>query len=160
MTRKALFPITCLLAAGALASGCGDDDDGGDDGGNGGEALSREAFVDRANEICRNIDTTLDAIPADLSAAATLQEVGDRFADEVIPVITDGIQEIGEIEVADEEVEGQVDEMVSLTEEAGEDVQSDPERYLQEAAEGEGNPYEAPAEIAQELELTDCFPDV
>lgn len=159
MSRNGLWLLVVVLAAGLIGAGCGGDDDGGDGEGDG-EVLSTDQFVTRGNEICRNVDTTLNQIERSISGeASSPQEVAQRFADEAVPVITDGINEIGDIEIEDAEVEGRVDEMAQVTEDVGEQFQDDPSAALPRTAQGD-NPYKPARDIAVEVGLRDCFPDV
>jgi hypothetical protein len=76
--------VTGLVAAVLVFAGCGGD--------GGGDRLSREEFVSRADAICTRYEAKLDA----LGQPQNVEELSE-FADKAVPIAEDGREELGEL---------------------------------------------------------------
>jgi hypothetical protein len=108
MKRNLLFLITCLLAVGLIAAGCGDDDDDGGDGDSGSTTQAETTaatqpkadFIAAGNEICSEGNAELEASegPADESP-----ESMDAFVtDFLVPTIQKQIDSLRDLDPPDE----------------------------------------------------------
>jgi hypothetical protein len=102
MTRLALLLLSLLAFAGAS---CGDDDDGGDN------PPSRAEFAERANEICRQADRSLEDVGEN---AETPQDIVDAV-DRVIAETRDAVDQLADLERPEGRAGERADEFVEAT---------------------------------------------
>jgi hypothetical protein len=157
MRLKLGVVLAGLIAIGLIAAGCGGDDD---DGGGDGEALSKEEFVTQARQICDDAKGETDQVfqQAEQQVQANpgnLQQVLSDVIGDVIPILRDTVNQIGEL-TPPEELQGTLDEYVTGANAAFDEIEADPQAFFQRASGGE----EAFPELEQqaaELGITDCL---
>ena len=110
--RSTRWLCAAALAIGLIAAGCGDEDDG--DGDGGGEPLTKQEFIARADQICKQSDQEIEQQARELFGkgrpSTALQE---QFATEVlVPEVqsqVDGIRELTPPEGDEETINGILD---------------------------------------------------
>ena len=145
MGRLLLISLVALAAA-----GCG----GGDD------RLTREEFVQQANDVCREFDRKID----ELGAPQTIGEIED-FADESAEIARDGRDELADL-APPETLEDDYDRLVEMLDQAIADIErvgdaaadgdeAEVQRIVQEASERDADS----DRLARELGLAGCAED-
>ena len=95
MKRSLIFLATCLLTAGLLVAGCGNDDD------DGGDALSHEELITQGNEICSEGNDEVDAAAEELfsNTEQPTEEQAEAFVnDTLVPSIQGQIDDLRDLE--------------------------------------------------------------
>lgn len=149
MKRNAAQLLAGGLVAGLLATGCG--------GGDTNQPLSNQEFVDQGNQICGGINQGIRSAVANLPNNGTRTTLRTLVREDVVPVITDGMGQIGDLDVEDAATASKAQAMVKAADRAAHEVDKDPVAYLRGAA-IKGNPFQPAADIANELKLNKCFP--
>jgi hypothetical protein len=132
------FALLALLAGGA---GCGDDD---------GETISKEEYVERANEACEEAIAAHGEEAVELSSPPTEEELNE-LADQIVDVnreIIDVFRELPVPEGDDAEIESIIERSIEATDR----FEADPLSFVES---GE-NPYEDVNEDIDEYGMTSC----
>jgi hypothetical protein len=124
-----------------LAVGCG----------GGGESISKEDFIEQADEICAAGSEELDAILDELEPATpTSDDIAEFLRDDYVPNIRaqiDDIRELGFPEGDEDELDAILDDSESVLD----DIEEDPQTAVQQA-----NPFAEVNQQLQEYGLTEC----
>lgn len=141
--------MTTALAMTIALAGCG----GGDESSTASEALSKEAFIAQADEICAASTEEFDAALEELSAGGqpSEEEFKTFYAEEVVSLSKDEAAQIDAL-AAPEGDEEAVDAIVSALNGAIAELESDPEAVLA----AEGDPYEEYGTLAEDYGLSEC----
>lgn len=135
-----------------LAAGCG--------GEGGGDRLTRDEFVSRAEEICEEYDGRIEEIPEPESE----EQLGE-YTDELVQIVEEGVAEFRELRPP-EELQDEYDRWMESNEEAVDAAreldqaveEGDAGRLTEIQAEAEQKEEEAD-ELARDLGLEECATD-
>ncbi|MGH9085464.1 MAG: hypothetical protein ACRDYW_08425 [Acidimicrobiales bacterium] len=146
--------IAVLFALGAVVTGCSDDED----------ALTEEEFVEQGNAICEAGNERLNAAFEDAFAdlgpdeQPDADEVTALIEDVLIPSVQEQVDDLGELEPPDDlsaDVEQMLDDAQGALDRLEEQVQDDPEAFLEQ----EEDPFADANAQANEIGLTACADD-
>lgn len=144
LKRTAAFVACAVIAAGA--AGCGGDDGGGDTTAT--ETLTKEEWIQQADQICSAGDADIQqaAQDAGLNNNSTPQELTDFYTDTVLPAVEDQRDQIEALPVP----EGEEDSISAITDaldQAISDSQANP---------GDSSTFKEVNQLAQDYGLTSC----
>jgi hypothetical protein len=146
--------IAVLFALGAVVTGCSDDED----------TLTAEEFLAQGNDICEagneRLNTAFEEAFADLGPEEQpdADEVAALIEDELIPSVQEQLDDLGELEPPEDlsdDVEQMLDDAQEALDRLEEQVQDDPESFLQQ----EEDPFADVNEQANDIGLTACADD-
>ncbi len=151
LNLRTIAVIGACVALVAAAAGCGGDDGGGETTAT--ETLTKQQWIDQANEICSNGDAAIQQAvkDADLGNNPTPQEVSSFYTETVLPNIEDQRDQIEALPVPAGE-EDSVGSITDALDQAISDAQADPDAVVS----GTGDPFSDVNQKAQAYGLTSC----
>ncbi len=156
--KPKLTLLVCLLLGAGLLAGCGGDDEEDPDSGST-DALSREEFDTRAEEICAGAKEEISSVTADLRQrmgedSTKIPELFKELFTSVAPIVRDTMNELGTL-TPPEDLEQTLDDFVAQANEAADQLEADPAKLAKQALGGE-NPFPELEQLGTELGLQDC----
>lgn len=148
--RRAALIFACAAIA-AVAVGCGGDDGGGDTTAT--ETLTKDEWIQQANEICSSGDAAIQqaAEDAGLSDKSTPEELKSFYIESVLPAIEDQSDQIEALPVPAGE-EDAVSSITDALDQAISDAQADPDALV----DGTSDAFTDVNQQAQDYGLTSC----
>jgi hypothetical protein len=166
LKKRLLVVATLVLAAGSVAAGCGGDDDSttvtGPTGAQGGQqtALSEDAFLSQANQICKKGEQSLNqagqqffkSLGLKQGEQPTAEQVQQFAAETAIPNIQAQITAIEALPAPSGD-EDQVQQITDSAQEALDKLKSDPELLSDQSA---ADPFVDANKLAKQYGLGEC----
>lgn len=150
--RRGRWSAGVVVVLLAIAGGaCGGDDDAQG-------SVTKEEFIENADEICARYSDRLEALGETLDAEATVEDVANLFLDEGIPLFREQIAELRDLDLPEAdagELEELWDGLDDATDEFAQALEEDPAATLS----SELDPYAQQNEFARDYGFEECGAD-
>jgi hypothetical protein len=141
-TRSITRTLLSVAVAGVVLAGCGDD--------GGGEAISKDEFVEEANEICASNAAALEEEAEQLGPSPSEDDRAEFLGGTLVPNVQTQIEDIRGLGFPEGDEE-ELDAVLSDAEEILDDIEADPAEYV----DGE-DPFTEVNAALDEYGLTEC----
>ena len=151
--HRSATAVLVVVALALTGAGCGDDDEpAGTGGSSGGDALTKEQFLEQGNAICAAGNAELDAEGATLGTAPTPGEIEDFALNELVPNVQNQIDELRGL-TPPEGDEETVDEILKAAEEGVAAIEQNPASAFDD---GGADPFGQANQLAADYGLVAC----
>ena len=155
MRLKMTWVVVCALAGGLIAAGCGGDDDNSDSTDNGAttavETLSKSAFIQEADQICKEGNDQIDQAGKSLGGNPSDAEIQSFIDETVAPNVENQLDQIRALGIPEGD-EAQVNAILDAAQEAVDKIKSDPSVITDNGP----DPFAEANKLAKEYGLSTC----